>query len=160
MATSGNPPPEFLPSLISGQYGFPNTVLHQMHLGRDLQTTPNYFPTVQSGYVIGSGVISSLTWDDITSVATGRDNLYCALCNISLWDNQVRVTGLSGLVIDFCHKCAGYDPKKGGFGWQREEWIRSTYAFSKDTPAGIIADYLEDHGRTKDAEYLRRRMNK
>lgn len=193
---SGNIPPEFLPSLISGQHGFPDVTIsfrsgmtpiripqelindiavpHIDVLG-GLSLTPTYpydliSGSILSGYLsthaVDSGVISSLNWDIITTSATGRDNnpyrRDCDRCGNLLGERYISVITFSdmGRTESFCGLCAGYSHDKGGFGWQREEWIRKTYAFPKDTPAGIIADYLEDHGRTEDAEYLRSRSSR
>lgn len=174
---SGNIPPEFLPSMISGQHGFSDIVVPSVTNIGDLSLTPNYaWGQTQSGsilsgylstYTVGSGVISSLTWNDITTVATGRDNPFsflviCDQCKKNLtsqprvWTGEVSVS--SGAY--HCWDCAGYDPNKGGFGWQREEWIRETFGFDKNTPTGVIADYLEERGKTSDGEYLRNRSSR
>ena len=173
MASTSYIPPEFLPALpISGQQGFQD--ITTTNIG-DLSLTPTYpsWGQVQSGSILSEALFNypinlnsgNLSWDVIT---TGRNSLnwiperlICNECKRDLtsqprvWTGEASVSSGS----HHCWDCAGYDPKKGGFGWQREEWIRSTYAFAKDTPAGIIADYLEDHGRTEDAKYLRNRSS-
>lgn len=83
--------------------------------------------------------------------------LTCWRCNADLWDNSVTVTGISGLMMMFCHSCAGYNYQSGGFSWQREAWIReSVPQCDAGMPAEILADWLEEQGRLGDANYLRK----
>lgn len=53
-----------------------------------------------------------------------------------------------------CAKCAGYNLEKKRFE-TREDWIRESLHFAPDAPWWAMADWLEEHDRYKDAEYLR-----
>jgi hypothetical protein len=56
----------------------------------------------------------------------------------------------------YCVDCAGFNPESKLFE-TREDWIRDTVPFDRDTPACIIADYLYEQSRYKDSEYMRGR---
>ena len=85
----------------------------------------------------------------------------CAKCNKLVYSSGTRrrpyivitYCGKSNFYKYYCAKCIDYDPDKGLE--TRKDWILESVDFVPGTPLGIIADYLQDQGRTKDAEYLR-----
>jgi hypothetical protein len=58
-----------------------------------------------------------------------------------------------GFVGYYCWDCAGY--RSGGFGQNILPWVLAGTPLLPDTPYGIVADWLEERGRTHEATYLR-----
>lgn len=91
-----------------------------------------------------------------TVEASGLDSI-CFRCGAPVWQGSVTVMGCSGLYMQCCHACAGFDYQKGGF-HNRGDWIReSVPSWATGLSDYALADYLEEQGRIKDAVYLRRR---
>ena len=71
----------------------------------------------------------------------------------------IRVAHLGGSYsglqspLDYCHECASFSPQ-GGFE-TREDWIREVAPFTSETPCYVLADWCEEQGRSKDAQWLR-----
>lgn len=54
----------------------------------------------------------------------------------------------------YCYSCAGFDPEKQRFHNFREGLLVDT-PFVSGTPYGIVADWLDEQGRSEAANYLR-----
>lgn len=115
-----------------------------------------------SGYQIGSGlVVSPLIFSSgaiiCGSVSMGGYFGTCASCNKQLSaqtvGDQITVTGMSGLYRVYCWQCANYNSKTGFE--SREDWIRQNVPQYDGMPCNVLADWCEDQGRLKDAEWLR-----
>lgn len=111
------------------------------------------------GYIQGglhlSGVVSAL-WN--------YPSPQCELCGKQFpgtptWGSghdRITVPDAYGRVTHFCYECANYRPDLGRFE-NREDWLRETTPFTSGTHPLILADWLEDQGRSADAQWLRRR---
>lgn len=101
--------------------------------------------SIASGYI--SGYIS------VISSSASSLNLSCKRCRqpVSIYSGNT-VTATWGDY--YCYACAGYSIESGF--QQKEDWIRDSVPgdYAK-LPAPILADYLEENGRRKDADYLR-----
>lgn len=109
-----------------------------------------------------SGVVNQLSgynlqWDYPLTVACGSiaPLVRCKVCDKAVpYTSFVRVqVGMHSRT--YCLECAGF-MSPNGFE-TREEWIRNTVPLPKDTPACVIADWLLDHSRYDDADYMRKR---
>lgn len=82
--------------------------------------------------------------------------IYCPLCfrckKVLTTGPKVTVNH-TGCMREYCLDCAGY-AKPNGFE-TREDWIRETVPLQSGTPSQIVADWLLDQGREKDANYMR-----
>lgn len=57
--------------------------------------------------------------------------------------------------VTWCHECVGLNINTLTI--EIEDIIRESTPFKPDTPNGIVADWLEEQGRSKSALYMRRR---
>lgn len=90
----------------------------------------------------------------VIASSIGPDKL-CFRCGTPVWQAVVTVMGCSGLYVQMCHSCAGFDYQKGGF-HNRGDWIRESVPnWARGLSDYALADYLEEQGRITDAEYLR-----
>lgn len=108
--------------------------------------------SVPSGMLVGTHYVPS----GIVSF----DPKKCFQCGKSMWggsgEDHVRIR-IGGTKQRICLACIGYrnDLKKCE---NRGDWIRESVPLPEGTPDYAIADYLEEWGRTKDAEYIRKNM--
>lgn len=114
-----------------------------------------------------SGVIPQ--WQSTSGVFGPPSGIDCRICGktmgamgvgTAIREAFVRVEGnlsVSGRTWDswtYCMECAGYLFQERRFE-TREDWIRDGLDFLPETPCLVIADFLEDAGRNKDADWLR-----
>jgi len=103
----------------------------------------------------------TLTSGDIAGPGVSYQFPQCVRCKL-IWAaaNCVAVHGISGLQEWWCWRCAGYKYEQGGAvrGFEtREDWIRESAPFVSGANPFMVADWCEEQGRQKDAEYLRHR---
>ncbi len=143
---SGNP--QLQGSLLSGQVS-----IYDMPIGG---FTSGMFVSGYGHVLLVSGTIGS---GDIAP-RTPAPRL-CKVCGkqMSSWIPGDGVTiqnpgHFEGKYEHYCFECAGFVPGEGFVA--RERWIKeSVPLFCSGMPAIILADYLEDQGRDRDAEWLR-----
>ena len=124
---------------------------------------------VASGAVVCGCIQSGQIWNPTVVVENvicgspviGNYDLlrYCCKCGRCMGSyyvtgDGIQVTGVCGFIETWCWQCAGYRYQGGGFE-TREDWLREGSPFASDTPCWLMADWYEEQGRCKDAEWLR-----
>lgn len=151
------------------------------HTGHGAALSASGFTTIH----IASGSIGGFTLDSGTlgsgSIASGSivsshlgsfygtPPLQCCCCNKTLKtfppgelrEEFVSVSVESPLGFHsvgrrhFCKDCFGWDLTLDSI-QTKEQWIRECVPLAADTPATIVADWLDDHGRDVEAAYMRK----
>lgn len=85
----------------------------------------------------------------------------CVECSVEI-DQQIDYnvrTFYKGSYIWYCFECLGLDnnDKKVPI---KKDWILDSVPFNRDAPLYMIADWLEEQGRDKDAGYIRKLMKR
>lgn len=106
----------------------------------------------------GFGEVTWLSSGTVESGYSSGINSYtkCSVCNCILPSKPyIYNVVLNDKSVVYCYGCARFNKASGGFvGFL--DGILASVPFQKGTPLGIIADYLEDNGRTEAVNYLRK----
>lgn len=82
--------------------------------------------------------------------------VHCKVCK-KIVDRNSAILVRDGNLYDwYCFSCSNYNQQTKTMD-TRETWIRNSVPLAVDTPATIIADWLDDHSRHDDANYMRSR---
>lgn len=127
---------------------------------------PQYLGALASGMIstfqVGSGGLGS------GAIGSGGESypfygwptpipVTCHSCNRPMPDGGEGARYRTPLfTFSLCLECANYDPRLGRVA-TRYDWIKDTVPLTADVPDGILADWLEDHDRQADADYIRNR---